>query len=252
MLKFLLQRKIALPSTALRLCAINTRKYSQNVLRTGCIMSRRDQQLEHGRGLYVIFSSSRCYSRPSSRRIQYAERKSEKRKADKKKQVILIDQDGNNIGSMTLDVATQLTEAQGMELVTVKKGKGQEVTVCRMMSKKDIYDKNKKLKEQNKKDPKSVTKDIKFTIGISPHDIENKVSQIQNILERRNNVKIWIQTKLRSRQWEIDEMREAEQKRQMDLLDSILASIKDTGVPMGDRKWSKKDLLLTVRSTVKI
>lgn len=120
-----------------------------------------------------------------------------------------------------------------------------------MMSRKDIYDKNKKLKEQNKKDPKNVTKDIKFTIGISPHDIENKVSQIQSILERQNNVKIWIQTKLRSRQWEIDEVREAEQKRQEDLLNSILESIKDTGVPMNDRKESKKDLLLTVRSTVK-
>lgn len=123
--------------------------------------------------------------------------------------------------------------------------------MCRMMSRKDIYDKNKKLKEQNKKDPKNVTKDIKFTIGISPHDIENKVSQIQSILERQNNVKIWIQTKLRSRQWEIDEVREAEQKRQEDLLNSILESIKDTGVPMNDRKESKKDLLLTVRSTVK-
>lgn len=203
--------------------------------------------MEHGRGLYLIFSSSRCYSR----RLQYAEKRNEKRKGDKKKQVVLIDQDGNNMGSMTLDVATQLTEAQGMELVIVKKGKGQEASVCRMMSRKDIYDKNKKLKEQNKKDPKNVTKDIKFTIGISPHDIENKVSQIQSILERQNNVKIWIQTKLRSRQWEIDEVREAEQKRQEDLLNSILESIKDTGVPMNDRKESKKDLLLTVRSTVK-
>ena len=120
-----------------------------------------------------------------------------------------------------------------------------------MMSRKDIYDKNKKLKEKNKKNPSSVTKDIKFVIGISPHDIENKVNQIQDILEKRNNVKIWIQTKLRSYQWEIDEMREAEQKKQEALLDSIVESIKDTGVPMNDKKWSKKDLLLTVRSNVK-
>ena len=123
--------------------------------------------------------------------------------------------------------------------------------MCRMMSRKDIYDKNKKLKEKNKKNPSSVTKDIKFVIGISPHDIENKVNQIQDILEKRNNVKIWIQTKLRSYQWEIDEMREAEQKKQEALLDSIVESIKDTGVPMNDKKWSKKDLLLTVRSNVK-
>ena len=123
--------------------------------------------------------------------------------------------------------------------------------MCRMMSRKDIYDKNKKLKEKNKKNPSSVTKDIKFVIGISPHDIENKVNQIQDILEKRNNVRIWIQTKLRSYQWEIDEMREAEQKKQEALLDSIVESIKDTGVPLNDKKWSKKALLLTVRSNVK-
>ena len=112
---FLLQRKvwkIVLSSATLRLCAINTRQYSRNALRTGCIISRREQQL---RGLDLIFSSSRFYSR----RLQDAERKAEKRKGDKKKQVILIDQDGNNLGSMTLDVANQLTEAQGMELVVV-------------------------------------------------------------------------------------------------------------------------------------
>ena len=125
---------------------------------------------------------------------------------------------------------------------------GKETPVYQLMSKKTIYDNNKKERKMNKKDPRNVTKDFKLNTGFASHDIEVKIDKIRSTLEKKNSAKIWIQPKLRPHQWEVDELRAIEQKKQVELLDFITESL---GITSHSKSYNGKNLVAIFRSNIK-
>lgn len=118
------------------------------------------------------------------------------------------------------------------------------------MSKKEIWDKKKKERESNKKDPQNVTKDIKIATSISDHDIDTKLKQIESNLDKRHKVQLLIQPKLKRYQWEIDELREAEHTKQKQLLKNIIKRLEDVGSPVSEEKWTGKHLVIVIKKSI--
>ena len=88
------------------------------------------------------------------------------------------------------------------------------------MSTKQLWNESKKEKEKNKKDPKTIIKEIQLTLGISEADLETKVSTLRKFLLKSHSVKITVVQ--RRRQSSAHRTRE-------DLANAVLEQIKDVG-----------------------
>lgn len=98
---------------------------SEIVSRCSLIVNRRNLYVP---SLWIYSHATRPYLLstrfgPSSfchySRLVQARLKNEKRKKDLNKSVMVIDNDGNNKGIMSMNLAIQLAESEGMELIEV-------------------------------------------------------------------------------------------------------------------------------------
>lgn len=116
-----------------------------------------------------------------------------------------------------------------------------------MMTKKEIWERDKRKREIEKNRRSDVTKEIKIATVISDHDISTKLSQMQKMLEKKQKVKLIIEPRLKRYQWEIDELREEEQQKQRELLVSIVERINEFGDPINKEKWQGRYLAITLK-----
>ncbi|RUP51026.1 hypothetical protein BC936DRAFT_136596 [Jimgerdemannia flammicorona] len=70
-----------------------------------------------------------------------------------------------------------------------------EPPVCRLFSKKIVFDKQKAARKKHAPPPERVTKEIQFSWAVSEHDMSHKLSRAQQFLERGNTLHIEISPK---------------------------------------------------------
>lgn len=106
----------------------------------------------------------------------------------------VIDENGNNLGIFNLEKAIQIAKEKGLDLVQVTENV--EPPVCKIVDYgKYLYSQKKKFKKGKKS---REIKGVRLTLGISSHDIETKIKQIEEFLKEGNKVKI--EMRLRGRE----------------------------------------------------
>ena len=91
------------------------------------------------------------------------------------------------------------------------------------MSKKNLWEESKHLKEKNRKDPTSIMKEVQIMVGISENDLNNKLKAISAFLDRSHPVKLWIQVKRRHR------FKQSQDNKQM-LYETVMSRIEEYGI----------------------
>lgn len=106
-------------------------------------------------------------------------------------QVMLIDETGSNIGTLTLQQALQMAEDRGFDLVQMNQ---QPVPVCKLMDfKKSEYEKKKKEKEHRVKAVK--VKEVYVNLNTGAHDMEIKADHISKFIADKMKVKVSVRLK---------------------------------------------------------
>ncbi|MDO8610797.1 MAG: translation initiation factor IF-3 [bacterium] len=116
--------------------------------------------------------------------------------------VVVIDENGENIGKHDLQKAISLSKERGLDLVQVSDQK--DNVICKIIDfNKEKY-KNEKAKKNNTRGVKS--KEIKINTKISFHDLDTKIKQINEFIKNGHNVQITINGNARENSHEIINM----------------------------------------------
>ena len=106
----------------------------------------------------------------------------------------LIDENGGQLGVMTLSEALQIAEEKELDLVEV--ASGVEPVVCKIMNYgKYKYEQARKEKEAKKKQKVVDVKEIRLSSTIDTHDFEFKAKNARKFLEDGDKVKATIKFK---------------------------------------------------------
>lgn len=107
------------------------------------------------------------------------------------KEVRLTDQDGEQVGIVSIQDALARAEAAELDLVEISPNA--EPPVCRIMNYgKFIYEKEKAAKEQKKKQKVVQVKEIKFRPGTDEGDYQVKLRSLIRFLEDGDKAKITV------------------------------------------------------------
>ena len=163
--------------------------------------------------------------------------------------VLVIDEAGENLGEIATEMAVQLAEARGLEIVLVQRESAGSKAVCKFVSKKQLYDEKKQQKQQNKKDPRQITKEIPISTKISEHDMEVKVNHVQEFLEKKYSVRVVVEANFRKYFSESEIA--AEKKLQMSLMKQIEQKLAGLGSKVGkDNLLRGRKLTCTFKSLI--
>ncbi|EDV20215.1 uncharacterized protein TRIADDRAFT_61382 [Trichoplax adhaerens] len=103
--------------------------------------------------------------------------------------VLLIDENGVNLGQKEKSHALSIAESKGFKLVEVSP-QAKPFPVCRLISGKQLYlDKNKR-KERSKIE--IMEKEYRIKHNISQHDLRYRINQIDKYLDRNYRIKLVI------------------------------------------------------------
>lgn len=101
----------------------------------------------------------------------------------------MIDHEGQQLGIMPPELATQKAQDLGLDLVEVSPEANPPV--CRIMDFGKFKYSQKKKKNESKKSQSSTTvKEVKFRPKIEPHDYETKVNRIRKFLGEGHKAKV--------------------------------------------------------------
>ena len=103
--------------------------------------------------------------------------------------VRLIQDDGEQIGIVSMDEARERATARGMDLVEVA-AEARPPVVKMMDDGKYKYEAARAAREARKKQHTIKVKEVKFRPGIEDHDYEFKVGHARRFLEEGNKVKL--------------------------------------------------------------
>ncbi|XP_044298092.1 translation initiation factor IF-3, mitochondrial isoform X2 [Varanus komodoensis] len=106
----------------------------------------------------------------------------------------LIDENGNNQGTMHRSDVIQILEERGMKLVLMNQKA--DPPVYRLMTGQQIHEERMKLREKQKADPRGgpvQQKQVVLSTEIAQHDLSTKIKQIQQWIDKRHHVKIILQ-----------------------------------------------------------
>jgi translation initiation factor IF-3 len=112
------------------------------------------------------------------------------------KEVRLIDDQGKQLGVITIEEALRIAKEKGLDLIQVTEKV--EPPVCKIMDQgKYLYNLKKKEKSANHSKGGEL-KGIRLTFAISDHDMETKCRQAENFLKKGD--KIMIELRLKGRE----------------------------------------------------
>ncbi|MCL5269355.1 MAG: translation initiation factor IF-3 [bacterium] len=119
------------------------------------------------------------------------------------REVRLIDENGEQLGIVPIDVALERARAKTLDLVEVAPDAAPPV--CRIMDfTRHIFEQRRKQKLAKKKAVRTETKEIKLRPNIDPHDFEIKLKHAREFLEKGHKVKITLRYRPREmRHYEI-------------------------------------------------
>lgn len=110
--------------------------------------------------------------------------------------VIVLDSNGNNLGTMRIGAARALAREQELDLVEISRQKG--VSVYKIMDEgKWKYDQKKKAKRNHIH--VAPQKEIKFRMKIDTHDQDIKIKKIAGFLAKGSDVRIVVEMRGRER-----------------------------------------------------
>ncbi len=138
---------------------------------------------------------------------------------------VLIDENGTNTGVVDKETALKLAEAKGLEIIQVQKETPDSNAVCKLLSRKELWEQDKKEKEKNKKDPKSVVKQVVTSVNIAEHDLTTKVQHMCRFLEKQHSVELVVETRARR-----EHQRQAERKKQVEIMGEVARQLEGVGV----------------------
>uniref|UniRef100_A0A8C6SYH8 Mitochondrial translational initiation factor 3 n=1 Tax=Neogobius melanostomus TaxID=47308 RepID=A0A8C6SYH8_9GOBI len=105
----------------------------------------------------------------------------------------VIGESGDNMGTMHRSDVFSLMDKQGLKLVLLSERK--DPPVYRLMSGRQIHEKQLKLREKLKAKPALVqVKELIFSSGIATHDLSTKLKQVESWLEKKHQVRITLQS----------------------------------------------------------
>jgi translation initiation factor IF-3 len=103
--------------------------------------------------------------------------------------VLVIDEDGSNLGSLGTKEALVLAREKGLDLVEINPTN--RPPICKVMDfGKYKYDMAKKEKESKAKRKEIELKEIRLTFKIGDHDIEYKAKQAKEFFDGGDKVKV--------------------------------------------------------------
>ena len=107
------------------------------------------------------------------------------------REVRLIDQDGNQVGVVSLKEALQRAQEASLDLVNV--APNAKPPVCRIMDYgKYKFEQQKREREARKKQKVINIKEVRFTSNIEEHDYVTKMRNVQKFLSKGDKVKCTI------------------------------------------------------------
>lgn len=110
--------------------------------------------------------------------------------------VILISEEGDNLGTVRVQDAKKQAQDLGLDLVEV--GNQNNMSVCRIMDEgKWKYEQKKRHKQKKQNTP--TLKEVKFGIRIDKHDREIKVNRLKEFLLKMHPVNIVVKMKGREK-----------------------------------------------------
>jgi len=107
--------------------------------------------------------------------------------------VLLIDEEGNNVGEVSTDTARNRAKEKDLDLVEVNPNS--EPPVCKILDySKYLYEQQKKQRKNKSNKPKDL-KELRFSPVIETADINTRVRRAKDFLEKGHPVKISIRKK---------------------------------------------------------
>jgi translation initiation factor IF-3 len=106
--------------------------------------------------------------------------------------VRLIDDEGGQLGIVSLDEARERADTKGLDLVEVAPDSRPPVVKI-MDYGKFRYEEQRRARESKKKQHKVQVKEVKFRPGIEEHDYEFKTRHARRFLQDGNKVKLTMQ-----------------------------------------------------------
>lgn len=105
------------------------------------------------------------------------------------KEVLVIDNDGKQMGVMSSESANEIANGQGLDLVLISpNGK---VPVCKLMDyNKFKFEQAKKARLAKKNQKEITTKEIQLSLNIEEHDFKTKVKNARKFLGQKNRVNV--------------------------------------------------------------
>lgn len=103
----------------------------------------------------------------------------------------VVDEDGENLGTMPRDAALRLAQEKGLDLVEI--APVAKPPVAKIISfDKFRYQKEKELKKQKVMQKASELKQIRIGAKEAKHDLERKMKQMEEFIEKGNKVEIML------------------------------------------------------------
>lgn len=222
-------------SSHLRAGAIQIRLHPLHVLH-GCVckpdtipVSLSPNSCPHACTPYRLYS--RLHQNARKRKSSPIKIKAEK--------LLVIDEDGKNLGEMATLLAAQLAESKHCKLVQVSRSIDGKAPVYKIMSTKTLYEADKKRKEMAKK-TKTKVKEIQITTTISPHDLAVKVEHIKDLLQKSIRISLCIAPR-RDRTGEATGTME---ERQREMIERVVEGVKGYGVVQGKESVTGRGVII--------
>lgn len=101
----------------------------------------------------------------------------------------VLGKSGDDMGTMHRSDVLKLMDEQGLKLVLISENT--DPPIYRLLSGKQIYEEQLKLKEKKKTKPAPVqVKELSFSSDISTHDLSYKLKQAESWLEKKHHIRI--------------------------------------------------------------
>ncbi len=119
----------------------------------------------------------------------------------KSNSVIVIDENGNNIGELPIDEA--IIKAEEAELDLVEVSPLANPPVCKILNFSQFrYKEQQKMKAQQKATNKVVVKCVKLSPNIGKHDLDTKINQSSKFFSKGYKIRIEMQLRGRELQYQ--------------------------------------------------
>jgi translation initiation factor IF-3 len=150
--------------------------------------------------------------------------------------VRLIDQDGENVGTVPTAEALTMAEEVGLDLVEISPGA--DPPVCKILDYgKHKYEAQKKRNEARKKQKIIEVKEIKMRPSIDAHDYDVKMRSIQRFLGEGDKVKVTL--RFRGREM-------AHQDRAMQVMERVRGDIEEIAKVEQFPKMEGRQMIMVV------